>query len=179
MPILDVEQTIDQALAGSYVNGKWERNKWKTHCRCVSALISHYQEWRQDLGLSRLIQWRRNTMSSSWHQDVRAWKGWLWRQNNHSCDEHRQLNAAFWLIYVHLTMAHSKGRGQGTWSCTSRLLISRIWKQIGQTLLWAKENRKLHKAFPLTYLYLKLTHCKCQCQGHAHFDCEFLANGDR
>ena len=38
-------------------------------------------------------------------------------------------------------------------------------------------NRKSHKAFPLEYLYLTLTHSKGQ--GHAHLDCEFLANVDR
>ena len=31
-------------------------------------------------------------------------------------------------------------------------------------------NRKLHKAFPLGYLYLTLTHSKSQGQGHANFD---------
>ena len=31
----------------------------------------------------------------------------------------------------------------------------------------------------LEYLYLTLPHYQGQDQGHAHFDCEYLANGDR
>ena len=38
-------------------------------------------------------------------------------------------------------------------------------------------NTKLHKALPLAYLYLKLTHSTGQ--GQAHFDYEFLANDNR
>ena len=49
---------------------------------------------------------------------------------------------------------------------------------IGQALQ-LPTNEKSRKAFPLTYLYFRLTNSKGQGQGHAHFDCEFLANGDR
>ena len=43
MSIPDVEQMIDQALDGAYVNGECVRNKWKI-CRCVSVLIAHYKK---------------------------------------------------------------------------------------------------------------------------------------
>ena len=50
--------------------------------------------------------------------------------------------------------------------------------QIGQILL-LPINRKSHPAFPLAYLHWTLTHSKGKVQGHAHFDCEYFANGDR
>ena len=33
--------------------------------------------------------------------------------------------------------------------------------------------------FPMVYLHLTLARSKGQSQGHAHFDCEYLVNGDR
>ena len=33
--------------------------------------------------------------------------------------------------------------------------------------------------FPLAYLYVTLDHSTGQDQGRAHFDCQYLANGDR
>ena len=38
---------------------------------------------------------------------------------------------------------------------------------------------KLHTAFPLAYLRLTLTHSKGQGEGRAHFDCQYLVNGDK
>ena len=76
------------------------------------------------------------------------------------------------LAYLYFTLAHSKGQGQGQ----GPLIISRKRYQIGNTLLLTS-IRKLHKAFQ--FYILKLTNSNGQNQGHAHFDCEFLANGDR
>ena len=59
----------------------------------------------------------------------------------------------------------------------STVNMSRTW-QIWQTLLLTT-NGKWHKAFPLASLYLTFTYSIFQCQGHAHFDGELLADGER
>ena len=40
-------------------------------------------------------------------------------------------------------------------------------------------NIKLYTAFQLAYLHLTLAHINSQGQGHAHFDCQYIENGDR
>ena len=40
-------------------------------------------------------------------------------------------------------------------------------------------NKKSHTAFLLEHLYMTLAHSKGQGQGYAHFDCGYLANGNR
>ena len=47
-----------------------------------------------------------------------------------------------------------------------------------QTLL-LPTHRKSYVAFRLVYAHLILTHSKGQGQGHAHFNCEYIPNGDK
>ena len=58
------------------------------------------------------------------------------------------------------------------WKVQTWLSLKR-W-QIGHTLLLAT-HRKSHVAFRLSYLHFTLDYSK----GHALFECEFLANGDK
>ena len=48
------------------------------------------------------------------------------------------------------------------------------WQILTLTTHW-----KSHVAFQLAYLHLILAHFKGQCQGHAHFEWEYLGNGNR
>ena len=59
-----------------------------------------------------------------------------------------------------------------------------IWNNLPQTirqidLASVSLSSFIKSAYLLTYLHLTLAHSKGQSQGRVHFDCEYLANGDR
>ena len=86
----------------------------------------------------------------------------------------KTLHMAFTLAYLHMTLNHSIGQGQGRATFD---WISQKRCQIGQVLLFPT-HRKQHVAFRLAYLHLTMAHSKGH-QGHAHFNWKYLANGDR
>ena len=72
---------------------------------------------------------------------------------------------------------YSKSNFESSTLESSYAIISQ--KVIGRTNIAILTHRKLHVAFRLAFLHLTLAHSKCQGKGHAHFDCQYLANGDR
>ena len=89
----------------------------------------------------------------------------------------RKSYMAFRLAYLHLTLGHSKGQGQGY---TYFDWISHKRWQIWQSLQLST-HRKSHVAFQLLYLHLILAHSEFQGQGQGqgHFDCEYLIKDGR
>ena len=77
----------------------------------------------------------------------------------------------FRLVYLHLTLAHSKCKDQGLAYFDSKYLINgSSW---GQTLLLSS-NKKFNIYFRLTYLHLTLFHSKGD--GKSQFDSEKFYN---
>ena len=76
------------------------------------------------------------------------------------------------MAYLHLTLAHSKGEGQGHAHLDNEYLGN---CDIGSELL-VPSNNKSCKGFRCAYLNLNLAHSKDQGQGqgHAHFDSEYF-----
>ena len=66
------------------------------------------------------------------------------------------------------------------WEIHTWLIIN---KQIKRWQMWQilllRTHRKSHVTFRLAYLHFTVAHYKSQGQGHAHFECDNLANGDR
>ena len=94
------------------------------------------------------------------------------------------------MVYLHLTLAHSKGQNQDYPNFDCKYLVN------DDKYCNCNTYRKSPIGFPLVYLHLTLTHYKCQgfqmmylyltfalskghSQGHAIFDSEYLVNNDR
>ena len=88
---------------------------------------------------------------------------------------YRKLLIGFRLVYLRLTVVHSKIQIQGHANFDCEYL--KLW-QIEHILL-LPILRKSPVGYWMMYLHLTLAHSKGPIQGHANFDCEYLVNGDR
>ena len=59
------------------------------------------------------------------------------------------------------------------------ILTMNIFECVAGKTLLSSSNRKSCMYFRTAHLNLTLVHSKVQGQGHAHFDGEYLGNGDR
>ena len=77
----------------------------------------------------------------------------------------------FRMLYLRLTLTHSKGQSQV--SCKFWLWISyKRWQTGQELLLLLLIHTKSPIGFRFVYLHLTLAHCKCQGQSRSQFDCE-------
>ena len=88
---------------------------------------------------------------------------------------HRKLYVTFGLAYLHLTLGHCKGQGQGHEHFDCEYLENNDKRDKH----YYCRRRQTPTAFRIEYKHFTLTHSKGQGQGQTFFDFECLKNGDR
>ena len=93
------------------------------------------------------------------------------------CNLRRYLRPPIFILIVNVLDLHFQGqRFESSTFGSSNVMISQmVIDRTNRNCYWMSS----HMAFPMGYLHLTLAEFKVQSQSHAHFDCEYLANGDR